>query len=299
MAWMGSHRVRFRGRAGNRLSRAMMGRASYCLEKSVDGAEPRFVKRWPIWRPLLALVLVSLLIRWFDLDLRIASLFFDPSSGGFPHYDIPPWNWIYRLGVYPAFVIGVGGAVIAAGTWLLGRWPLTQRSGLFLAFLLALGPGLVVNAGLKNFWGRPRPYEVREFGGPRRFLQVGEIGAVASSNSSFPSGHAAVAFYLLAPAFLVPPRRRGLMIALFAIGVGYGLCMGLTRVVQGGHFVSDVLWSGGMVYLTAAGLSRKLLVELPRQLPDPPEAFDYWSDHSNDEKRLETREVTPLSSATM
>lgn len=277
----------------------MMGRAGYSLERMADGAEPRFVNRWPIWRPLLALIVVSVVIRGFDLDRRIASLFFDPATGGFPHYDIPPWNWIYRLGVYPAFVIGVGGAVIAVGTWLLGRWPLTQRSGLFLACLLALGPGLVVNAGLKNFWGRPRPYEIKEFGGPRRFLQVGEIGAVARSNSSFPSGHAAVAFYLMAPAFLVPPRRRRLMISLFAIGVGYGVCMGLTRVVQGGHFVSDVLWSGGLVYLTAAGLSRKLLVNPPPPFRDPPDAFDYWSDHSNAEKRLETRDVTELSSATM
>ena len=31
--------------------------------------------------------------------------------------------------------------------------------------------------------------------------------------------------------------------------------MGTARVVQGGHFPSDVVWAGGFTYLTGLGLS--------------------------------------------
>jgi membrane-associated PAP2 superfamily phosphatase len=37
--------------------------------------------------------------------------------------------------------------------------------------------------------------------------------------------------------------------------------MGATRVVQGGHFTSDILWAGGIVYLTGALLARWLLCD--------------------------------------
>jgi lipid A 4'-phosphatase len=36
------------------------------------------------------------------------------------------------------------------------------------------------------------------------------------------------------------------------LGIVLGCMMGMARIVQGGHFASDVIWSGGLVYLTAA-----------------------------------------------
>jgi lipid A 4'-phosphatase len=125
--------------------------------------------------------------------------------------------------------------------------------------MLLIGPGLLVNAGLKSLWGRPRPLQCEEFGGPMSFKPVGEIATQKFPNSSFPSGHAATAFFFIAPAFLVRRnngrRRRGWFLA----GIGYGSAMGFTRVLQGGHFVSDVLWAGIIVYFVGVGLSRILL----------------------------------------
>jgi len=39
--------------------------------------------------------------------------------------------------------------------------------------------------------------------------------------------------------------------------------MGVARMVQGGHFPSDVLWAGGMVYLV--GLSLYYLLRLDQE----------------------------------
>ena len=86
-----------------------------------------------------------------------------------------------------------------------------------------------------------------------------ELWLVPVGGFSFPSGHAAVAFFMMAPAFVISANRRGARGAWIAVGICYGLAMGFTRVMQGGHFVSDVLWAGIIVYLVGVGLDRLLL----------------------------------------
>lgn len=224
-----------------------------------------FRRRWPILRPILGLILVSLLIRWTDFDIRVAGLFYDHQNKVWPYELANPWLTIYRQGTIPSFVVGIGGAIVA----LIGRWTLPRpqwrqsleirRSGVFLGLLLVLGPGLIVNVGFKHLWGRPRPIQCTVFNGEKEFLPVGTWAKEPSRNSSFPSGHAAVAFYLMAPGFIAGRQRPGWTATFFLMGTLFGFGMGLTRVIQGGHFVSDVLWAGALVYLTGAALSWLIL----------------------------------------
>ena len=62
---------------------------------------------------------------------------------------------------------------------------------------------------------------------------------------------------------LVPRRRytwlRGLMLAG---ALAYGSLLGATRIIQGGHFLSDVLWSGSLMCF--------LVAVLQAVLPAPP-----------------------------
>jgi len=243
-----------------------------------------FRRNWPILIPVAAMVLVSVLIRATDLDLRVAAQFYDRNQKVWTYELAEPWLTIYRQGTLPSFVVGIGGAIVALfGPWILPRTDVRrtrakQRAGLFLALMLALGPGLIVNVGFKHAWGRPRPIQCTVFNGDREFLPVGTWAAVPSRNSSFPSGHAAVAFYLMAPGFLVGRNRPWRRALYFVGGTVIGLGMGVTRVVQGGHFVSDVLWAGTIVYLTGAALAWLLLYdetandpesdELPVTLPE-------------------------------
>ena len=144
----------------------------------------------------------------------------------------------------------------------VGRWrhrPVEYRAGLFLTLLFIIGPGLIVNHGFKNHWGRPRPHQVQEFDGQHAFVPVGSPGPLQQHNSSFPSGHAAVAFYLMGPGFIVHAHRRRLSQSLIFGGLLFGGVMALVRVIQGGHFVSDVLTSAAIVYFTAVILSRCVL----------------------------------------
>jgi len=213
---------------------------------------PRAGSMPPLVAPLVILVLGTALFRLSHADVAISQWFYGGGSGyGWPLLGAEPWRSIYRYGVVPAWVLAVGGLVVALlsfGFWRFRRW---RRAGLFLALLLLLGPGLLVNALLKPHWMRPRPSQTAAFGGPQQFEPVWDMGQSTQSRS-FPSGHASMGFYLMAPAFLFYRRRRRLAVAFFAAGLAGGMLLGLTRIVQGGHFASDILWSAGCVYL--AGL---------------------------------------------
>ena len=224
-----------------------------------------FQRRWPVVRPVIGLILISLIIRWSDLDLRVAGLFYDESQDLWTYELAQPWLTIYRQGTLPSFIVGVMGALVAVfGRWVLPRREWRQsveirRAGWFLFLMLLIGPGLIVNVGFKHLWGRPRPLQCSVFGGEKEFLPVGTWATEPSRNSSFPSGHAAVAFYLIAPAFVVGRHRPRAKVAWLIGGFLFGCGMGLTHVVQGGHFVSDVVWAGGMVYFTGVVLSWLIL----------------------------------------
>lgn len=206
----------------------------------------------PLLWPLLSLLAATLIIRTFDLDRALCRLCSDPVSRRFPLADNDPWISLYHYGPWPGLLLGAGaGACIAAiGLWRR-QWHVHVRIGMFLLMAAMLGPGFLVNGVLKTYWGRPRPHQTVDFGGHLPFSPIGDIGVgLSDHNGSFPSGHASIAFFLLAPAFLCRDRKHWRR-ACLAMGLAWGTLSGIGRVVQGAHFPSDILWSGGITYLAA------------------------------------------------
>jgi hypothetical protein len=65
-------------------------------------------------------------------------------------------------------------------------------------------------------------------------------------------------------------RRRRAAWAFLAAGVAWGGLMGAARMMAGGHFLSDVVWSAGMTWLVALAAHRAL--RLDREEAPAPEA---------------------------
>ena len=117
----------------------------------------------------------------------------------------------------------------------------------FLVLSLALGPGLLVNVGLKDHWHRPRPVQVREFGGPMEFRPIWRGDGACARNCSFVSGEVSSSAWLLAPASLAPPPLRG---PAYAAALAVTVLTALGRMAFGGHFLSDAMFASIFTALT-------------------------------------------------
>lgn len=162
---------------------------------------------------------------------------------------------LYDYGPFVAVAMALTGLLALA----LQRWVPAARRERALALVLVLtylvGPGLIVNTALKPAVGRSRPRNLVEFGGGH-----GDYEPVFSldhhgSGTSFPSGHASAGFYLMTPYFPLRRRRPRAARAWLACGLAFGLVMGITRMLQGGHFLSDVVAAGLITAATGAAVT--------------------------------------------
>lgn len=199
--------------------------------------------------PVFFLVLASAVFRYTDLDVTISNLFYLPERQ-FDRGETNLWSLLYHHGHIPATIIGVVGLFVFVLGLFVRRASCYRKISLFLVLFLIVAPGLIVNELLKEHWGRPRPVQVVDFDGKQQFLSVWSKG-VAGEGASFPSGHAAIGFYLCAPFFFLwADGRKTWAVVALTMGMSYGLLMGIGRIIQGAHFASDVLWSAGFIYLT-------------------------------------------------
>jgi lipid A 4'-phosphatase len=207
----------------------------------------KILGRWDI---ILFLLSIEVCIVWPELDLAITKHFYYPALGGFPIGD-----WYIFKDLYYLF----GKCHIFTALLLLGlivyfsvnKNPPKRKIAAYLLCVLVIGPGLVVNLWLKdNSIGRARPREVIEFGGTHAFTPAFYNAQACDTNCSFPCGHAASGFYLVALAWAF--RRRSLLL----VGIGLGGLLGFMRIVQGGHFASDVLISFWVCYFCAMLLAK-------------------------------------------
>ena len=182
-----------------------------------------------------------------DIDLWMSGLFYRPDTG---FYLKDSWWAVAIYDSIPIIAITVGVGSLLALIYNLVRkrraGTLSNRFLLFVLAALAVGPGLVVNAGFKDNWGRARPRDVTEFAGDRQFTPALQPTDQCDRNCSFVAGHPSVVYWLAALGFAVAAGRRRNRI--FVAATALGLVAGLGRIVQGGHFLSDVIFSGLAVF---------------------------------------------------
>jgi lipid A 4'-phosphatase len=195
-----------------------------------------------------------------DIDIWFSALFYRPGSGFF----LADWLPVRLLFLSAPYITAalVLFAVAAGASHYFGRRSLLgcdARAALYLVLALALGPGLLVNTILKDNWGRARPSQIVAFGGDKQFTPALVPSRQCDRNCSFSSGHAALGFSLVAFAFLASERRRRHIAVAAAIAAGF--LLGLARIAQGGHFLSDVVLSGLLVTGTSWLLHRIVMVQ--------------------------------------
>jgi lipid A 4'-phosphatase len=203
---------------------------------------------------LLIGIMCTVAMDAIDADLNWTRCFYTHggSGGGWTHARDFPWGPLYDYGEF----IGLALTAAAVSLFIASMMGKVSRKYakpcLVVILTVVIGPGILVNGIFKNYWGRPRPAETIQFGGEWEYRKVWEPG-IPGRGKSFPCGHCAMAFSLASGAAFFPLHPVAAAGALVG-GVGYGIVMGVARMAQGGHFPTDVLWSGFFVLSLIAGL---------------------------------------------
>lgn len=187
------------------------------------------------------------------IDLHISSLFFTPSpiGGKGVFYNNPFFHFLFRYGELFGFAFGGFAGFVFILSFFIPKWKKWRPGSLAIGLTLFIGAGLITNAFFKEYWGRPRPKEIVEFGGKHIYRPFWSPD-FSLRQKSFPSGHVAMGFYYLSLCFAAKRyRNRFLLYSGIFLTVFWGVGLMAARVAQGGHFLSDVIASALLMWLVA------------------------------------------------
>jgi lipid A 4'-phosphatase len=136
------------------------------------------------------------------------------------------------------------------------KYTILFRKLYYISAVGLIGSVAIVNI-IKHYIMRCRPKYIEAFGGYATFTEAWTRNLYENDNISclsFVSGHSAIGFLIYAIAFTFPiksSRRK----KFFFLGTLVGGTFGFIRIIQGQHFISDVIFSGYVVYFSALILS--------------------------------------------
>lgn len=205
------------------------------------------------WLPILLMLVVTPFTP--AMDLAASSFFYQPTADGGGQFSSNAFfDFMFVYGVVPADITAGLAIVVFILSYFSSYWKQWRSSALVLILTLAIGAGFITHVLLKDHWGRPRPKQVEEFGGMQTFRPYYKPNFFhqPEPSKSFPCGHCSMGFYFFALA-LVGKRKKNrvLYVTGLILAVTLGITLSLTRIAQGGHFLSDALMTALIMWLTA------------------------------------------------
>lgn len=198
-------------------------------------------------------ICVLFFLAYPNIDVMVSEFFWSADAGFRGGY-IP---WMYLTKKYIGIVFGIIflGLLMA---WVVSGLKVSpeylrqhRRSMGYILLVIVLGPGLLVNLLFKDQWGRARPVHLEQFGGERQFTPAWVPSDQCGHNCSFVCGDASLGFVIAAGIFVSRRPRLWLFSSLILGGL-----LGYMRIAQGGHFISDVIFSGYVVLFSTWLLAR-------------------------------------------
>ena len=129
------------------------------------------------------------------------------------------------------------------------RYKFSKKSILFsrISFKMFLYGNLFFVSLLKILWGRIR---FRDLSGYYSDFTPWYFPQGVTGHQSFPSGHAAMGFMMIALFVFVSDKSLYKRLIFKAVIISWALAVCASRVVIGAHFTSDVLFGGFMMIIT-------------------------------------------------
>src|SRR5262245_5143429 len=113
---------------------------------------------------LIPIVLLLCVLPFSEsLDLSVSNYFYDPVNHHFSQNAF--YRFIYNWGVIPGQILGVGAGLAFVCSFLSKHAKKWRKASLAVALTVAIGSGFIVHVPLKEYWKRPRPRQIEQFGG--------------------------------------------------------------------------------------------------------------------------------------
>ncbi len=187
------------------------------------------------------------------LDIKIAKFFFLDGVFLSEKYEIIKFLRIFFKNVM--ILIPVISIVYLVFIHINDRQNIITRRGykklrnilVSLGFIIGpiIGCGIIANLYFKDTWGRARPINIEEFGGTKIYTAPFIKSDQCDKNCSWIGGESAAAFSFLVGVIILKKPVK-----LIYINILFGLIVSLLRMLMGGHFLSDNLFSAFfMIYL--------------------------------------------------
>ena len=218
---------------------------------------------------LAIFLVVTVIALLLDLDRRVAGLLFTPETGW--HFgNAWLWRMLYDYGTLPGLLLTLTALTILFCSLFNSKCRIWRKPMTVVVITAIIGAGLLVNAILKPYCGRPRPREIVEFQGQWDYCMPC-FDSTPGKGMSFPCGHCTMGF-LFVSLFYCRRQSKWLAISGTLFGLVLGGLLGVTRATQGAHFLTDIVWSLGVIMLVAV-LSDYVLFPLLSQLRFDKSAF--------------------------
>lgn len=213
------------------------------------------------WSWLLPIFFIAILTPFTPyLDLSFSRYFYNLGESNVTHFvSNPIFDFFYSYALLPGQIVAVLAIIALLCSYVVPRCQSWKKPALVLVLTLAIGAGFICHFILKDHWGRPRPKQVIEFGGKQSFRPYYKPNFFnqPEPSKSFPCGHCTMGFYFFAIALLAARyRRRLLFYSGLIIAIALGIGLGITRMAQGGHFFSDIIFSALVMWLSALTFDR-------------------------------------------
>jgi membrane-associated PAP2 superfamily phosphatase len=178
-----------------------------------------------------------------SIDIWLNDFFYNPGLKEFSLRNHPFMTQVMHHGMKNAmYVLGVASIIFAIWKLKVGKTLLTARHVWAGSLGVILIPALV--ALLKHLTNKHCPWSLDIYGGSVPYVGLFETHlSQFGTGQCFPAGHAAGGFMWFAWAislwFIYPKFAK----IIFYLAIILGLILGISRMMQGAHFFSHVLWT--------------------------------------------------------
>ncbi len=180
----------------------------------------------------------SLVFFFSDLDLKISAKFYHFETNSWVNNQNSAIHWIYVFGPLPQILLFNFAFIGWIFSYLKSRWVRFRRQYGFI-ILTILASEFFVEI-FKHTFSRPRPRNIELFEGNFPFTPLWVVG---EQGLSFPSSHVKSGFIFVMLFYLFYPKYKKPAFISLVFSLVLGGILSYTRILQGGHFLSDCIFS--------------------------------------------------------